>query len=79
MPECVDMIDKNDGNYTVFRPLEPPVQGGNVWECKPVKYNPSAVGGGTFEKTAMSHELSDQLSLFAKYFGDLCSEVYVII
>jgi hypothetical protein len=54
--------------------LAQPAQGGDVWACKPLKYT-----GSTFEKLPMNVELAEQLNLFAKYFGDLCGQVYVII
>jgi hypothetical protein len=72
------MIENNGGKFTIFRPLSPPAQTGNVWQCKPLRYN-STGSAGTFEKLKMDAELADQLSIFAKYFRDLSEEVYIIV
>lgn len=72
------MIEKNEGRFTIFRPDAPPASTGNVWECKPLRYQSSS-GTSTFEKLSMNAELAEQLSLFGKYFGDLCPQVYIVV
>ncbi|KAI6218109.1 Arginyl-tRNA--protein transferase 1 [Aphelenchoides besseyi] len=76
LPECIDMIEKNDGRFTVFRPLSPPASMGNEWNCRPLKYYSE---NAHFERVTVNDEVAKILTKFAKYFGPLCHEVYVVI
>ncbi|CAD5205436.1 unnamed protein product [Bursaphelenchus okinawaensis] len=74
LPECLRMLDQNEGRYTTFVDGPAANRDGTLSDVQPIKYEFE-----NFEKVEPTDELAEKLEPLVKYLGKNCNRFYVIV